>query len=252
MGSTSTATAIATYLDALLQVSRYDEGELSNGLVLAAPGSVGRIAAAVNASFTAIQGAATAGAALLLVHHPTWASIDLHLKGEKEAALRAADISLYGAHIALDSHPDFGSSDILARRLGLDLDGRFASSCGGIVGVYGRAAGPFCAFVERIRSTLGVPVETWQNSATFGRVGLVTGGGGWTTWLEEARQLGCDTYLTGEASLYTKLFAREVGMNLISATHYGTEQYGIQALAEHVSHHFQLPWSFVPEDPDIL
>ena len=83
-------------------------------------------------------------------------------------------------------------------------------------------------------------------------VGIVTGGGGRTTWIEEALALGCDTYLTGEGSMYTKLYARERGVNLIFATHQATERYGVQALAERLSAHFRLPWTWVREEPDIL
>src|SRR5438876_8608428 len=101
---------IVGYLDALLRVSEYDEGEPSNGLMLDTGRPVTRIAAAVNTSFRSIAGAAAAGAELLLVHHTTWASIDLHLKERKEEALRAAGVSLYGAHAALDRHPRLAPS----------------------------------------------------------------------------------------------------------------------------------------------
>jgi putative NIF3 family GTP cyclohydrolase 1 type 2 len=95
-------------------------------------------------------------------------------------------------------------------------------------------------------------VERWENSKDFGRVGIVTGGGGMTPMLDEAHALGCDTYITGEGSMYTKLFAREVRMNLVFGTHYATEIHGIQALAAHVSERFDVPWVFVREDADIL
>ncbi len=57
----------------------------------------------------------------------------------------------------------------------------------------------------------------------------------------EARAAGCDTYLTGEGSMYTRLFAREVGMNLILAGHVETEAPGIHALARRTASRFSLP-----------
>jgi putative NIF3 family GTP cyclohydrolase 1 type 2 len=95
-------------------------------------------------------------------------------------------------------------------------------------------------------------VQSWQNSGAFGRVAIVTGAGGGTPMLDGARSLGCDTYLTGEGTMDTKLFAREIGMNLVFGTHYATEAPGIKSLAERVAGHFGLPWSFVDEGPDIL
>lgn len=244
-------TQIIDYLDSLLEVSKYDEGEPSNGLMVDAGRAVSRVAAAVNTSFASIRGAALAGAELMLVHHTTCASIDLHLKTEKEEVLRAHGVSLYGAHAALDGHPRFSNATTLAQRLGVNIEGRFVQYGGGLAGVYGDVDGSFVGFVERVRTALDVRVDAWKNNDRFARIGIVPGGGPWTTYLAEAQALDCDTYLTGEGTMYTKLFAREIGMNLIIATHYATETLGIRALADHAAGHFQLPWQFVPEDPDI-
>jgi putative NIF3 family GTP cyclohydrolase 1 type 2 len=242
---------ITEYLDGLLEVSKYDEGEPANGLMVDAGRPISRLAAAVNTSFESIDGAAAAGAQLLLVHHTTSASIDRHLKAEKENALRRRGVSLYGAHAALDCSPAFSNSATLAVALGIQVEGRFVEYCGGLAGAYGATSGTFEDFVERVGAAVGTRVDSWKNANRFGRVGIVPGGGPWTSWLAEAHALGCDTYLTGEGTMYTKLFARETGMNLILATHYGTETHGVRALTAHVGEHFQIPWQFVPEDPDI-
>lgn len=243
---------VVTYLDDLLQVSKYTEEMPSNGLMVDARRPVSHIAAAVNTSFAAIRGAEESRAELLLVHHTTWENVDLHLKTEKEDALRKAGVSLYGAHAALDCAPEFGNADCLARIVGLRVEGRFGAFAGGQAGVFGELDGSLGGVVERLREALGVPVESWRNSERFGRMAVVTGAGGMTPMMREAHELGCDTFLTGEGSMNTKLFARETGMNLIFGTHYATELPGIQSLAERVADHFGLPWQFIPEDPDIL
>ena len=132
------------------------------------------------------------------------------------------------------------------------MEGRLAGWLGGHAGVYGRTEGTFGEFVERAQAVLGVPVESWQNSKTFGRVAIVTGAGLWTRMLEEARSLSCDTYLTGEVAMYTKLYARETGLNLVVGTHYATESFGVQTVAELAGERFGVPWTFVREDADIL
>ena len=242
---------LVAYLDDLLEVSKYSEELPSNGLMLDASQPVTRVAAAVNTSFASIRGAAEARAQLLLVHHTTWEHVDLHLKAKKEEALRSAGVSLYGAHAALDCAPEIGNADSLARLIGMHVEGRFAAWAGGQAGVYGQVPDTLPQLVERLQDALGVPVALWQNSRAFGRVAVVTGAGGMTPMLEEARSLGCDTYLTGEGSMNTQLFARETGLNLILATHYATEAPGIQTLAQQVADRFGLPWSFVQEDADI-
>jgi putative NIF3 family GTP cyclohydrolase 1 type 2 len=62
-----------------------------------------------------------------------------------------------------------------------------------------------------------------------------------TSYLQEALDLGCDTYLTGEGSMYTRLFAREAGLNLILGGHDLTELPGIEALVDSTGTHFGLP-----------
>lgn len=244
---------VVAFIDDLLQVSKYTEEQPSNGLLVDGGRPVTRIAAVVNTSFTSITGAAEIGAELLLVHHTTWLHIDLQkLKQEKEEALRQAGVSLYGAHAALDCWPESGNPDSLARLVGVHVERRFLDWAGGQPGIIGRAEGTFEEFVERVRGALAVPVESWRNNDAFGRVAIVTGAGGMSAMLNAACSLGCDTYLTGEGSMDTKRFAREVGMNLVFGTHYATEAPGIKSLAERVAGHFGLPWSFVPEDPDIL
>jgi putative NIF3 family GTP cyclohydrolase 1 type 2 len=94
--------------------------------------------------------------------------------------------------------------------------------------------------------------EAWRNADRFGRVALLAGAAGSTRYLEAARAAGCDTYLTGEGSMYTKLYAREAGINLVFGTHHATEKHGVQAWAARVADRFGLPWAAAPEDTDIL
>lgn len=243
---------IASYIDVLLNIAQFEEDEGGNGLMVDAGKPVSRIAAAVNTSFASISGAADADAQLLVVHHATWGGIDLDLKPKKDQALQNAGVSLYGAHTSLDASADFGNGSTLAPQLGVTVEGRFLQYSGGLAGVYGSCGGTFAEFVARAEEVLGVPVDSWQNRDDFGRVAIATGGAGMTNMVEEARALGCDTYLTGEGSMYTKLYAREVGINLVFGTHYATESPGPKALAEHLAGHFGLPWSFIEEYPDVL
>jgi len=99
---------------------------------------------------------------------------------------------------------------------------------------------------------LGVDVEAHNHAKSFGRVALVPGGGGETAYVDEARQLGCDTFVTGEGSLFTRMFAKECGMNLLLATHQSTEAPGIRALGARLAEHAGIPWEFIDESPDVF
>ena len=248
---------IAGYLDALLEVARYTEAHANTLLVgweEAGRGrKVERVCAAVNTSMAAIAHAERTGAGLLLVHHAAWPQIELHLTGEKEERLREANIALYVAHSALDGAPGIGTGDTLATALGIHVEGRFAPFEGGQGGVHGRVDGTWEAFLERARRTLGTEVRAHRNSDRFGQIALTTGGGGaaFTTVVEEARQLGCDTYLTGESTMFTRLFAHEIGLNLIVGTHYSTEAPGVRNLARLLGERFAIPCEFFEDrDPE--
>jgi dinuclear metal center YbgI/SA1388 family protein len=244
---------IVSYLDELLEAPRYEESEPdSNGLIFRAGGGVSKVAVAVNTSITTIVGAAKAGAQLLVVHHPTWAEVDLGLRGEKLQALEAAQVSLYAAHSSLDCAPEFGNGWVLAAMLGVRVDGTFEEYHGGHAGVIGAHDASFADLIQRTQRELGVDVEAHEHAKACARVAIVTGGGGKTDMLDGARALGADTYVTGEGGMFTRMFARETGMNLLLATHQATEAPGIKALGRRISEHAQIPREFIAESPDVF
>jgi len=241
---------VVAFLDAKLETHRFDE-EASNGLVLRSSETVSRVACAVNTSFHAIARAKFTDADLLVVHHRTWPSIDLELAPQKLDRLKDNGISLYGAHSALDGATGFGNPDLLAAALGVSVHERFLPYHGGLAAVVGRHDRTFAQLADRLRDVVGVPVEAWENAPTCKRVAIATGGAGYTSMVEEARQHGADTYLTGEGSMYTKLYARERGINLLFGSHWATETLGVKALASQLEERFGLPWVFIAEPDDI-
>ncbi len=48
----------------------------------------------------------------------------------------------------------------------------------------------------------------------------------------EAKALGCDLYVTGEASWGDKVAAENVGIEMVCAGHYETETFGVKALSK--------------------
>ncbi len=246
---------MVTWLDEQLDVAKYAASEPdSNGLLYASPSGdgVSKFAVALNTSLTTIVGAAKAGANLLLVHHTSWRDIDLHVRDEKFGALAAGTLSLYGAHASLDCAPNFGNGWVLAELIGVAVDGTFGDFAGGHAGVIGACSGSFAELIQRTSRELRVEVEAHQHAKTFGRVAIITGAGGTTTDLDAAREAGADTYITGEGSMYTRMFAKETGMNLIFGTHYATEAPGIRALGGRLGEHAGIPWEFIDDSPDVF
>ena len=241
---------VVRFLDERLEVTKYDEPE-SNGLIVRASDVVTSVAAAVNTSFHAISRAKSAHADLLIVHHRSWPQIDLELVDEKHRRLRDNGLSLYCAHSALDGAPGISNGDSLADVTGVKVRERFLPYHGGMAGVIGTTSGTFPEFLDRLRSALGTIVEAHQNGDRFGTVAIATGGAGFTNFVQEAAARGADTYVTGEITMYTRMYAKERKINLVAGTHYATETFGVRSLAALVEARFGIAWTFVPESPDV-
>lgn len=231
------------YLDDLLKPDSSLDRE-GNGLIACSTTDVHRLGAALNTSFFAIEAAAAAHVDLLLVHHAPWTQVDRHLRSQKLARLLELGISLYAAH---DRPPELRISRQVAGAIGVEVE-----ELSPIDLVVGRVHCPDRhAWFQRISATLGCPVRVWPNNPILHRVAVVSGGGGATSYLAAALDAGCDTFVTGEGSLYTELFAREVGLTLVYASHAATEFPGICSLAAGTAHAFGLPWVALPEASDI-
>ena len=241
---------VVSFLNERLEVSKFDEEE-SNGLIVRASDVVTSIAAAVSTSFHAISRAKSAQADLLIVHHRSWPQIDLELVEEKHTRLRQNGISLYGAHSALDGAHGTSNGDGVAEATGVKVRERFLPYHGGMAGVIGTTSGTFQEFVDRLRSAMGTLVEAHENGDRFGVVAIASGGAPFTTYVQEAAARGADTYVTGEITMYTRMYAKERKINLVAGSHYATETFGVRALAQLVEARFGIAWTFVPESSDV-
>ena len=240
--------ALVEYLDRFLGVPQHpDYPTALNGLQVEGTRDVSRICAAVDASDVAIEAAVAANAHLLIVHHGLFWEGLRPLTGRrrrKVARLIQGDLGLYSAHLPLDGHPEVGNCILLARALGIEPNGRFASFQGHNVGWWGELDADLSEVIDRAQTLLGGPVRALGTGpARVERIGVVTGSG--ASFLEEAAQLGLDTLVTGEGAHHTAIDAAELGMNLVLGGHYATETFGVRALAEHLGERFGLEQHFL-------
>jgi putative NIF3 family GTP cyclohydrolase 1 type 2 len=75
------------------------------------------------------------------------------------------------------------------------------------------------------------------------RVGIMSGSGAKS--IQEAKELGCDLYITGETSHAHYYEALNAGINVLYGGHYTTETVGVQALGSHLQERFGLEFEFV-------
>ena len=236
--------AILAYADELLDSASFkDYGPMGMQVVGAA--DVRKLVCGVSASRELFERAAAAGAQLVLVHHGLfWNNeprvVDRRMKGRLRA-LFDGDLTLAAYHLALDAHPEVGNNALLARELGVDVDGAFAG-----IGVGGSVDPPIGIdeLTRRVREALGrEPLVFAHGPDAIARVAVVTGGGG--HYLVDAAAQGYDLLVTGEPEEPSLHTARELGIHFVAAGHYATERLGVQALAAHLAERFGLEWEFV-------
>lgn len=236
------------YLDAYLRVSEVPDSRLAlNGLQVENGGEVTRVAAAVDASEEAIREAVVRGCDLLLVHHGLWWDGHRPLTGRryrKVKRLLDADVAVYSAHIPLDVHPEVGNNVVLARELGIRVEGWFGDYEGVALGVWGELELKREALAARLDEVLGGRVKMMAGGPdVVRRVGVITGQGG--SMIGSAIAAGLDAYVTGEGAHHTYFDAMEGGINVYYGGHYATEVWGVRALASHLEERFGLPWEFL-------
>lgn len=236
--------AIVAFANELLDVERFSDYAPA-GLQVEGASEVEKIVCSVSASLELFQLAAERGAQMVLVHHGLfWTRERLVVDRRQKGRLKAlfdGDISLVAYHLALDAHPEIGNAVLLARELGIELEGVFDE-----IGTAGRLREPVTSeeFVSRVREKLRrEPVAFRHGPEPVRSVAVVTGGGG-SSLLEAARK-GYDLFLTGEPKEPTLHAAKELGIHFVAAGHYTTEKLGVQALAARIAERFGVEWEFL-------
>jgi dinuclear metal center YbgI/SA1388 family protein len=241
-------TEVTSYLDTYLRVREIpDYPPALNGLQVESPGRVTRIAAAVDASEAVIRETIRRGCDLLLVHHGLFWDGNVAVVGRRYRRLHpllAHGVAVYAAHLPLDIHPEVGNNAVLARELGIALQGTFGSYQGVATGVWGTLEIGREALAARLDEVLGGRVKLIAGGAEqVARVGVLTGAGG--NLIDVAIAAGLDAFITGEGAHHTYFDAIEGGLNVYYGGHYATETWGVRALGHHLADRFGLPMEFI-------
>lgn len=237
---------LQSYIDQLLEVAAFED-YCPNGLQVEGRAEVRRLVAGVTACQALVDAAAARGADALLVHHGYfWKGEAAVITGTKRRRIKSlldAGISLFGYHLPLDAHPEYGNNAQLAPRLGARVEGRFGPGQLGMHGTLARETDPK-AFADQIAAALGrAPLHIASHDRPLRTVAWCTGAA--QGFIEAAAALGVDAYVSGEISEQTVHAARELGIDYYAAGHHATERYGAQALGRHLAEHFALEFEFI-------
>ena len=186
----------------------------------------------------------SAPGAMIFAHHPAdFSESQAGFSGIHEDqldALREQRISLYCCHAPLDSHPEISTVVALIKALKLRDWEPFAPHFGKMEGVHGRVKDMrFGEFARELARVVELPHIRYDqirfNGQPVEHIAVIPGGGNDPDHLKMARDLGCDTYVTGHWWLFgnydyaaqQREIMRELvptlPMNLLGTSHYASE-----------------------------
>lgn len=203
-----------------------------SGITVRGTEDIKRIGYCTNLTLDTIEEARKNHVDLIITHHDAWEFI-YGLKEACKEKLLEYNISHYFNHLPLDDC-DFGTNNSLIKKLGLEIIERTHEEDGFFCGRISefKEEVTFEELVKKLENILEEPVQSWKfKDGKIRTVGLVCGGGGFTTDVREVVERNCDVYITGEKVLYTIEYAKFAGINLIVGSHTFTELFGIESLA---------------------
>jgi len=205
--------------------------------------TVTSVLVALDVTGEVVQEAAELGCELIVAHHPVIfdpvrALTDASPTGQILLEMAEKGISAICAHTNLDAAQG-GVNDCLAQTLelcniqmleqdGVDQAGRpYGIGRIGQAHMQGLSSGQYAAFVKE---------KLHASSVRFVDAGkpvckVAVGGGSCGSMLMEVAQAGCDTFVTSDVKYNIFLDAKALGINLMDAGHYATENVVCPAVA---------------------
>ena len=189
--------------------------------------------------------AADWGAELIVTHHPLifrpiQAVTDDTAIGRSIQLLCRMGISAVNAHTNLDCAPG-GVNDILARRLGLEgvsvIDPSGVDENGQEWGLLRKGTvtrQPLEDFLGAVKEALGCEGLRYVSGGRSVHT-VAVGGGSCAGEMADALRAGCDTLVTADVKYNQFWDAREMGLNLLDAGHFHTENPVTACLAEKIA-----------------
>ena len=211
--------------------------------------AVRKILVALDPFATVIDEAIELGADLIVTHHPLIFGGELKAVNENTETGRCLltlmenGIAAINAHTNLDMAPG-GVNDVLAKKLAL-VNIRVANPSGtdeagrqwGLIRMGEVPEQPLESFLNRVKTLLGCEGLRYVDGGKPVHK-VCVGGGRCGGFITEAVKHGCDTFVTADVKYNQFRTAHELGVNLIDAGHFHTENPTMPIVAEKLRNAF--------------
>ena len=217
------------------------------GLLVDCGGEVTRVLVTLDITPEVVAEAAAKHCEAIVAHHPVIFDPLRRVTAEDVPAMLLQNgISAICMHTNLDAAPG-GVNDVLADLLRIENRRDFADNCGRIgtlnvpttaqqlAETCSRMLHTHCKFVEADH-----PVE---------KLAEVSGAGG--SYLQQAIDEGADCLVTGEAAHHIAVLAKQKGVGLVVAGHWGTEHPVVFALADALTERLPKEVTVAPSLADV-
>ena len=243
---------MATTNDIYAEMQRYAPLELAEswdnpGLLVDCGGEVRRVLVTLDITPDVVAEAAAKQCTAIVAHHPVIFDPLRRVTAEDVPAMLLQNgISAICMHTNLDAAPG-GVNDVLADLLRIENRRDFADNCGRIgtlnvpttaqqlAETCSRMLHTHCKFVEADH-----PVE---------KLAEVSGAGG--SYLQQAIDEGADCLVTGEAAHHIAILAKQKGVGLVVAGHWGTEHPVVFALTDALTERLPKEVTVAPSLADV-
>lgn len=223
----------------------------NSGLLVGDPEcSVKKIGVVLDLTNEAIEKAKNIGADLIVSHHPViFKPCRNFLSGNPAFELAKRGISAICAHTSLDCAKG-GVNDALANAL--DFKNAIPFSDDGETSMLRVAEIPETSGEELakcVAKKLSTGVRLADSGKTIRKVALCGGAGG--DFIKEVAALGCNAFITGDASHHVFLDSLDLGLTLIAAGHFETENPVVEVIANKLKEKFDCEVEIIEQSSPI-
>ena len=205
----------------------------NSGLLVGDPDAeIKTVLISLDCTLAAIEKANKIGAELILTHHPIiFDPLKSVTAGSPVWECAKSGITVISAHTNLDFCIG-GVCDTLCSKVGLEDVAEMQD------GLRIGAVAPCTAeaFAKKVGNALNCHPRFVEGKNLVQKVAVCSGSG--SSFLEQAAALGCDTLLTGDVKYSAFIDASNLGVTLIDAGHFETEQIILPVLEEKLKQKF--------------
>lgn len=227
---------IYSFIDSIAPFNNQEDWDNAGLLVGDENKAVNKILFALDCTEDVINQAVSCGADLIVTHHPIiFKPISEVTADSLVYKLIKNDLSIICAHTNYDKAID-GVNDILCETVELENIIKIENTCLNIGEI--KTEMNSNEFAEFIKSKLNGVVRYNSIEKTVKKVAVCSGSG--SDYLSLAKELNCDALLTGDGSHHSFLDADEMGILLVCAGHFETENIAIKPIADKIKSNFDI------------